>query len=261
MYAHLYVSPHYDDAALSCGGRIHGQVRQGARVLVVTVCAAPPPPGTPVSAVAAQIHGDAGDGFVARRRAEDAEALRHLGADGRYLDVLDCIYRGSPGAWRYPSLSDVFGPPHPEDEDLVPALADVFDALLLQHPGSVLYAPLGHGGHVDHRIACRAAGRLLGRGRRVVFYEDYPYADETRPHPYGAGDGRLDVRFLAGLRPESVYLDAADVQARCASVAAYRSQIPALFGDAEEAARSIQEFARRRGGGRPAERYWVPEGR
>ena len=41
-YRHVYLAPHYDDAALSCGGMIHHQAQAGQPVLVVTVCAAPP---------------------------------------------------------------------------------------------------------------------------------------------------------------------------------------------------------------------------
>ncbi|MGH2521295.1 MAG: PIG-L deacetylase family protein, partial [Anaerolineales bacterium] len=52
---HLYLSPHFDDAALSCGGTIHQQTRQGERAVVVTVCAGDSPPG-PLSAFAQTLH-------------------------------------------------------------------------------------------------------------------------------------------------------------------------------------------------------------
>ena len=35
----IYISPHLDDAVLSCGGMIRQQVQQGERVQVWTVCA------------------------------------------------------------------------------------------------------------------------------------------------------------------------------------------------------------------------------
>ena len=41
-YRHVYLSPHFDDAALSLGGTLARQVAAGERVLVVTVCSAPP---------------------------------------------------------------------------------------------------------------------------------------------------------------------------------------------------------------------------
>ncbi len=36
-YEHIYLSPHLDDVALSCGGRIVKQRSKGENVLVVTV--------------------------------------------------------------------------------------------------------------------------------------------------------------------------------------------------------------------------------
>ena len=42
-YDALYLSPHLDDAALSCGGQIAQATRRGARVLIVTVMAGDPP--------------------------------------------------------------------------------------------------------------------------------------------------------------------------------------------------------------------------
>ncbi len=38
-YKHIYLSPHYDDAALSCGGSIHKQATQQEPVAVITVFA------------------------------------------------------------------------------------------------------------------------------------------------------------------------------------------------------------------------------
>ena len=43
FYPHVYLSPHLDDAVLSCGGLIHRQVVAGQRPLVVTIFAGTPP--------------------------------------------------------------------------------------------------------------------------------------------------------------------------------------------------------------------------
>ena len=55
MLTHVYLSPHLDDAVLSCGGMIHRQAQAGERVVVVTVCAGDPPPG-PLSDFARSLH-------------------------------------------------------------------------------------------------------------------------------------------------------------------------------------------------------------
>ena len=43
MTDHLYLSPHFDDAALSCGGQIATFTAAGQSVLVVTITGGDPP--------------------------------------------------------------------------------------------------------------------------------------------------------------------------------------------------------------------------
>jgi len=64
---------------------------------------------------------------------------------------------------------------HPGDLEIDQQLAQ--DLLTLQErlPDAVWYAPLGIGRHVDHQIVCSAADRLVQRGVKVNFYEDFPY--------------------------------------------------------------------------------------
>ena len=38
----IYLSPHFDDAALSCGGLLRAHAERGERAVVVTVCAGRP---------------------------------------------------------------------------------------------------------------------------------------------------------------------------------------------------------------------------
>ncbi|WP_446010685.1 PIG-L family deacetylase [Candidatus Electrothrix sp.] len=56
-YKHIYLSPHYDDAALSCGGSIHMQAKQQEPVAVITVFAgAPDLPNAALSKLAQAVH-------------------------------------------------------------------------------------------------------------------------------------------------------------------------------------------------------------
>ncbi|NUN97629.1 MAG: PIG-L family deacetylase [Candidatus Omnitrophica bacterium] len=90
-YPHIYLSPHYDDASLSCGGAIHLQAQAGQAVLVVTICAAPPPSGEPLSPFAQSLHrtwGNPAD-VIATREAEDRASLAILGADYLRLNFND----------------------------------------------------------------------------------------------------------------------------------------------------------------------------
>src|SRR5512136_66244 len=80
----IYLSPHFDDAVLSCGGLIHEQACQGLQTEIWTIFAGDPPPG-PLSEFAQQTHVlwgiTSGEDMVAMRRAEDITAAGIVDAD------------------------------------------------------------------------------------------------------------------------------------------------------------------------------------
>ena len=176
IYDAIYLSPHLDDAALSCGGNIFQQTAAGQRVLIVTVMAGSPDLTVDSPYVEAlhsrwELAGDA----AAQRRAEDEEACRILGAEFLHLGVPDCIYRLDPvtGAPLYLSDDDIFGEVQPSEQSLVLTLA----AQLAQLPAAhQWYAPLTVGHHVDHLLVRAAAEQALGAA--LLYYEDYPYAQK-----------------------------------------------------------------------------------
>jgi hypothetical protein len=51
----IYLSPHFDDVAFSCGGLVWEQTELGDEVSIWTICAGEPPPG-PVSKYAQSLH-------------------------------------------------------------------------------------------------------------------------------------------------------------------------------------------------------------
>ena len=92
---HLFISPHLDDVALSCGGYVRHLTSAGELVSVLTVFTADPPAGTTLSWFARrnQSAWRLSDAPFAARRGEDAAAMQLLGAQYRHLDCLDAIYR------------------------------------------------------------------------------------------------------------------------------------------------------------------------
>jgi LmbE family N-acetylglucosaminyl deacetylase len=219
----IYLSPHFDDAALSCGGLICEQTRQGTPAEIWTIFAGSPPSGT-LSDFARTTHslwgtGDAQE-TVALRRAEDREAAARLGASLIHFDFLDCIYRLSRrGLPLYPET--VFAPPHRADRALPRRIAHALRSGLL--PGDVLVCPLALGGHVDHVLVRRAAESL---GRPLHRYADVPYVlsypNTLRP-------------AVAGMRAERFELSEEGAQAWLRGVAAYGSQVDSLFKGSREA--------------------------
>ncbi|MBK8430550.1 MAG: PIG-L family deacetylase [Chloroflexi bacterium] len=126
-YHALYLSPHLDDAVLSCGGQIAQQTAAGLPVLIVTLMAGDPP-ARPLSAFAQKLHDrwqlDAATA-VAARRAEDTAACDLLRADLQHWDIPDCIYRADPatGTALYNDGGAIFGSVHPADKQLAAELA------------------------------------------------------------------------------------------------------------------------------------------
>jgi len=263
-YRHVYLSPHLDDVALSCGGRICQLAQAGEPVLVVTV-------------FAGSLHLEGGDvlasDYIAAlhqrweadgdaptlRRAEDEAAMRLLGADFCHLPYLDCIYRQHPvtGDLLYLSDEDIFAQVHPAEFVLVARLQEEL-AELVGTPGrGTIYSPLAAGHHVDHQLTVAVALAFQAAGHRVVFYEDYPYAEA----PTALEAAR---RWVGGerWRQELLPLHPQDLAAKAAAVLQYRSQLSTFFDDDTEVAQRLyayamspasQAAASRRG---PCERVW-----
>jgi LmbE family N-acetylglucosaminyl deacetylase len=179
---------------------------------------------------------------MALRRAEDSAALSLLDADTLHLDYHDAPFRlGSDGQPMYVNLETLIGGVHPADplaggglETLVAHLAD----LIPREEAQVLYAPLGVGGHVDHRIVHAAARGLVDRGYRVAFYEDYPYAEVP-----GAIESALAVAGAEQWRVETIPLSAANLTAKVRALAYYRTQLSGLFGTAGAMPSRVWAFA------------------
>jgi LmbE family N-acetylglucosaminyl deacetylase len=169
----IYLSPHLDDVALSCGGLVWEQGQRGKAIAIWTICAGDPP-GDAHSPFAESLHARwaAGPQAVVNRRSEDIVSCRRLGSIPRHFSIPDAIYRRSPsgGAPLYASDEALFGELNPEEDGLVAALRGKLQQAL--PPQVQLVCPFGIGGHVDHRLV-RAAAESLNR--RLWYYADYPY--------------------------------------------------------------------------------------
>jgi LmbE family N-acetylglucosaminyl deacetylase len=255
---HVYLSPHLDDAVLSCGGTIHRQISAGDEVLIITVFAGEYQ-GSQPSPFALEQHGYWGNPPLpmALRRAEDVAALDLLGARCQHLDFLDAVYRaGEAGQWLYPDVEALFGPLHPDDalgqngaQGLAKQLAD-----LIPFDDPLICAPLVVGRHVDHQIVHRATIWLRENGCRLAYYEDYPYAQ--RP---GALESALAIARAQTWYMETISLNAEDLAAKIAAIGCYSTQLSILFGGAEAMPGRVRDFAASRSPQQGlAERIWWP---
>jgi LmbE family N-acetylglucosaminyl deacetylase len=190
----LVISPHLDDAVLSCGQLLAG--RPGS-VVATIFAGVPRQPGLCTDWDRRCGFGSAAEA-MARRREEDRAALARLGAQALWLDFCDAQYEQPAPA-----------------EDLRAALRDL---LLRCRPERVLL-PLGlyHG---DHRQAHEAALSVC-RECEVWLYEDVPYRGMS-----GVLQQRLAELQAMGrsLRPARLAGCLGAAEAKSGALSAYASQ-------------------------------------
>ncbi len=148
-YDCLFISPHADDIGFSAPARLFWEVQRGQRALVLALFE------TSESASAG------------------ASAVAQLGADFAAAGLDPARHRASGAS--FGTLA--FGRQADDEEWLVRAarlLADIEPRIRARQ----VYAPLGVGGHIDHRLTHEAALRAFasGDGRNVYLYEERPEA-------------------------------------------------------------------------------------
>jgi LmbE family N-acetylglucosaminyl deacetylase len=251
--AHLFLSPHFDDVALSCGGTVARLAAAEIGVGIVTVFGGDPPPDMPLTLYAAEHLPQWGVRSVAEafatRRVEDAAATATLGATLHTLPFVDGAFRGD----HYRSWDELRAHVHPAEASLPQEIADALLAPGLIGVGTLITGPLAIGRHVDHQAVFAAMHDLAKRGHRVRGYEDYPYAaDEAE---YAA---RMASPELAWATPEIVEI-APWLETKIRALACYPSQLPSLFREMPMAEAVRAYGAHVAGGTGVAERFWWPE--
>ena len=231
----LFLSPHFDDVAFSCGATLHALARAGCDVTLCTVFtrSIPHPRGF---ALACQL--DKGLGpevdYLALRRAEDDAAAAALGATRVIrLELPEAPHRG------YESAAALFGDyvaRDPVAEELPALLAPLLAAC------DLAFVPQGLGSHVDHRrvrdaVAAFARERGSSAAVNACWYRDLPYALRHAAAPPVAG--------IASLPEHVLEVSDASLAAKLDACACYVTQVPFQFGGVPEMRRSLRGFARR----------------
>ena len=186
----LFLSPHLDDVAFSCGGTaaaLPADTGGEWRCTVATVFTRSVP-GPTGFALECQLDKGlpASADYMAVRRAEDAAACDILGAAAVHLDLPEAPHRG------YESAAALFKGVRPDD-DIGPAVESALRSLYDRDPPDLLFLPAGCGGHADHLILIAAAARVNPPGPRAVptlHYRDTPYIVRD-PGAAGVAGGEL----------------------------------------------------------------------
>ena len=211
----LFLSPHLDDAVLSCGALMRWLASSRPVEVVTAFTAAGPPPHTYAarSFLRTCATPDAGALF-ARRRAEDRAVLDRLGVTHAHLGYPDALFRRRAGGTalgrragrilpelvhRYPTYRfDIAkGRIARGDRTLIAEVTAAVRDRVRQTGARWLFCPLGVGRHADHLIA-RAAGERFPD--RVVYYADFPYIRWAAPDPeFLARHGLVRSSWTAGI--------------------------------------------------------------
>lgn len=227
----VFVSPHLDDAVLSCAALMRA-MSEVAPVTVVTLfsAAAPPPHTRAARTFLRQCGASDAATLFAQRRAEDVAVLDGLGVRHVHLGHPDALFRRRNDPFgllrragrvlpeldhRYPTFRfDIdLGRVSRGDADLRDQLVEQVTSLA---QGASVFAPVGVGRHVDHLL-----GRSVGERLGATLYADFPY---TVRDPAGEGVA------ARGLRPWTWEVG---VDGKPSVIAGYRTQVDALFPGGE----------------------------
>lgn len=191
----LFLSPHLDDAVLSCGALIASQVhkRPVSVLTIFTECSPGPHTRAAKSFLRQCAEADAQSLFIARK-CEDAQVLAGLGVEFRHLGATDALFRrrnASAGAsaigkvlpelvHRYPTyrFDIALGRVSRGDHELIENLQEVIAKEVTDQSAGLVFCPVGVGRHVDHLIT-RTIGERSAAG--TVFYSDFPYNQNQQP--------------------------------------------------------------------------------
>lgn len=274
------VSPHLDDAVLSCGIKIQRARAEGKRVIIANIFS----------------KGTNSD----NRQAEEAKVAKAIGAEPYFLNELDAPDRDENFTT---SQQIFFGPLADVDDSFINHIQNRLEDFFKTHDVEKAYFPLGAGNHIDHRIV-HAAGRKIG-SVKARYYEDRPYilwpgilqsrmnrlklesdvepADvedmqESLGHyyyhtklPKGAFGPENLKKYLAGLTPPEQWTGKAyrreELEARedelhkmYKALALYDSQMPLIYPDYETFMRdSLAHEHHRTGRKSYVERHWMIE--
>jgi LmbE family N-acetylglucosaminyl deacetylase len=227
----IVLSPHLDDAALSCGAlMIHAARRTSVTVATFFTEAGQPPYTLSARRYLHQVGARSAQALFQQRQVEDRAALEPMGIKCVHIGLADALFRRRP----HPEPQSLRGRLLPELTHVYPiyrvhitsgkiaaadvgTLRDVCDTVqLLAGSGpSLVLAPMGVGSHVDHVLVRSAAERS---GARLVYYSDFPYNQRARlPESMIQRKGLMETQWC------EVTLAKANL------IQAYKTQVQALF--------------------------------
>jgi LmbE family N-acetylglucosaminyl deacetylase len=227
----IILSPHLDDAALSCGAlMIYAASRTPVTVITFFTEAGQPPHTFSARRYLKQVGAQSAQSLYRRRRVEDRAALARIGVTCLHAGFAEALFRRNPQPRRLascarllPELAHTYpvyrrhitaGRIASADVGTLRDACDVVARATSSCPGVVL-APLAVGAHVDHVLVRTAAERS---GAQAIYYSDFPYNRQHLPDgDFVRRNGLVETRWSLL------------VEEKADLIRAYETQVQALF--------------------------------
>ena len=224
----LFISPHLDDAAFSCGGTLLELSTKGWQIVLCTIFTAsvPDPIGFALSCQTDKGLPPDVD-YMKIRRGEDLEFARLTGiAHPIHLNFAEAPHRG------YLSAPQLFAGIKGGDEVWREVSVELTKVRSEFEP-ALIFAPQGIGNHVDHLHTIKAVIDS-DFADKTIWYQDTPYII------------RYPEALPSSLLPVNLAVRAVDFSARLeqkiAACGAYQTQIGFQFGGAADLSQSFRKF-------------------
>jgi len=252
----LIVSPHLDDAILSCGGLIHKLCEALSTAYVVSIFTGLPDPKS-LSEAAKEFHRSIqlGDNAIEVRCNEDLNASKFLKYHPIHLGLFESQYRqNEQGDHTYKSLDDIFKGQLEDEKRCILQLTPIIKDLLCFHSFENIYVPMGVGNHIDHLIARHVFEEVAKEESLcdyLIYYEDMPY---TCYEGHVVTERHFKKKMKAYLEP----LSKTNFNAKIKGVSLYESQVNMLWQSQDKIAKSYIDYSRSisEDKGTIYERYW-----
>jgi len=147
----ICLSPHFDDAILSCGGQLLQYRQAGTPVTIVNI----------VTRTTSQFYSSRPLKFKAQsldyeRKEEERQAISLLDLQSEDLALMDAPFRNP----RYRSYHCLMGAIPQDEQTTINKLVNQVQDIAFQLKPTLILAPLAVGQHIDHQIV-HQAGRIL----------------------------------------------------------------------------------------------------
>ena len=195
-----FVSPHFDDAALSAGGLMAHLAKSGVPITVATIFTKSDEPATLSAKKFLRLSGFDGDAasLFRARTEEDMKAFSILGIKPVHLGFVDALWRKIPSpnlvqkilGGLLPEFVHVYpiyrllvasNKISPRDRETKKEITSVLSGLAGTGNRFFVFCPLGLSSHVDHILTRDAC--LMAFGERVILWSDFPYNIRSAAKP------------------------------------------------------------------------------